>query len=83
MLDKPNFHRLLELYQHSIAAFGHVSLFQELVFETAHQPLKRSVSRGNHRHAEASDVESAWATTGKQELVCCTRDCEPEKQKNE
>ena len=57
MLDKQNLHRLLELYQHSIPAFGHVSLFQELVFETAHQPLKRSVARGNHRHAEASAVE--------------------------
>ena len=56
-LDKPNLHRLLELCHHSIRAFGHVSLFQELVFETAHQPLKRSVERGNHRNAEAAAVE--------------------------
>lgn len=57
MLDKPNLHRLLELYQNSLSVFGHVSLFQELMFETTHQPLKRSLSRRNHRHAEAFAVE--------------------------
>ena len=57
VLDKPNLHRLLELYSHTIPAFGHVSHVQELVFETAHQPLKRCISRGNHQNAETSAVE--------------------------
>ena len=57
VLDKPNLHRLLELYSHTIPAFGHVSHVQELVFETAHQPLKRCISRSNHQNAEVSAVE--------------------------
>ena len=31
-LDKPNLHRILELYTHSIHALGHVRNFNELVF---------------------------------------------------
>ena len=43
-LDKPNIHRLLELYHHSIPRFGHVCLFDELRFEATNQPLKRALS---------------------------------------
>jgi hypothetical protein len=35
-LNKPNVHRLLELYTHTLPEFGHVGHFQELLFETAH-----------------------------------------------
>jgi len=40
-LDKPNVHRLLELYVHTLPAFGHARQISELLFERAHQPLKR------------------------------------------
>ena len=46
-LNKPNVHGLLELYAHTLPAFGHVGHFQELLFETAHQPLKRGIKRSN------------------------------------
>ena len=48
-LNKPNVHRLIELYVHTIPAFGHVRHVQELLFETAHQPLKRAICRSNMR----------------------------------
>ena len=50
-LDKPNLHRLIELYEHTIPAFGHVREVMELVFESAHQPLKRSIARSNNHEA--------------------------------
>ena len=63
-LDKPNIHRLLELYHHSIPAMGHVRHFQELMFETAHQPLKRALRQSNHRdaqlHAMHAIAEDEW-----------------------
>jgi hypothetical protein len=46
-LNKPNVHRLLELYTHTIPAFGHSRHEQELLFETEHQPLKRAISSSN------------------------------------
>ena len=55
-LDKPNLHRLLELYNHTIPAFGHVRHFMELVFENAHQPLKRCIVRGNHQRGHLAAV---------------------------
>lgn len=46
-LDVPNLHRLRELVDHVIPALLHVRHAQELLFENAHQPLKRSVVTGN------------------------------------
>lgn len=57
VMDKPNLHRLIELYKHAIPAFGHIRHFMELVFEAAHQPLKRCVQRSNHHNAHLSAVE--------------------------
>jgi hypothetical protein len=37
-LIKPNVHRFLEFYAHNLLEFGHTGHFQELLFETAHQP---------------------------------------------
>ena len=56
-LDKLNLHRLVELYEHSIPAFGHVREFMELIFESAHQPLKRSIARSNNRDAHIFATE--------------------------
>ena len=47
-LDKPNIHRMLELYFHSIPKLGHVCQFQELVLEGGHQPLKKGILRSNY-----------------------------------
>lgn len=48
-LDVPNLHRLRELVDHVIPALLHVRHAQELLFENAHQPLKRAVLSGNGR----------------------------------
>jgi hypothetical protein len=63
-LNKPNVHRLLELYTHTIPAFGHCRHVQELLFETAHQPLKRAITRSNQRdphiHAVTATLANDW-----------------------
>jgi hypothetical protein len=61
-LDKPNVHRLIELYVHTISAFGHVHHVQELVFETAHQPLKRGMQKSNHRDEQVFSVCACLAS---------------------
>lgn len=44
-VDLPNTHRLLELAYHTIPRFNHILYVCELVFESAHQPLKFFLSR--------------------------------------
>ena len=48
-LDKPNLHRHLELYEPTIPAFCRVREITELVFESAHQPLKLCIVRSSNR----------------------------------
>ena len=60
-LDRPNIHRLLELYHHSVPRFGHVSLFDELRFEAMHQPLKRALSRSNKNNGQVFSMRSVIA----------------------
>lgn len=52
-LDVPNLHRLRELVDHVIPALLHVRHAQELLFENAHQPLKRGMITGNG-HADST-----------------------------
>ena len=47
LVDRPNTHRLMELFYHTIPLFNHVAFVCELVYESAHQPLKFFLSR-NH-----------------------------------
>ena len=54
-------HRLVELYAHTLPAFGHVGHFQELLFETAHQPLKRGIKRSNNRDPHIYAVQAVLA----------------------
>ena len=70
-LDRPNVHRLLELYHHTIPLFGHVSIVDELPFEAAHQPLKRALARSNYIDGHVlfyeactgkTSGDSAWAS---------------------
>ena len=60
-LDKPNMHRLLELYNRSLPAFGSVHLIQELVLERGHQELKRGVVSSNFKSPQLQAMEHALA----------------------
>jgi len=60
-LDKPNVHRFVELYAHTLPAFGHMRHIQELLFETAHQPLKRGILRSNHRDPQLAAMMAVLA----------------------
>ena len=60
-LDKPNVHRFVELYAHTLPALGHTRHFQELLFETAHQPLKRGILRSNHRDPQLAAMMAVVA----------------------
>jgi hypothetical protein len=65
-LNKPNMHRLVELYTHTLSMFGHARHVQELLFEIAHQPLKRAISRSNMKDPHVSTVHATlcndWET---------------------
>lgn len=58
-LDVPNLHRRRELVDHVIPALLHVRHAQELLFENAHQQLKRAVVSGNG-HDDASRAMSRY-----------------------
>lgn len=78
-LSKPNVHRLLELYAHSLPAFGQIGHFQELLFETAHQPLKRGIKMSNNRDPHLAAVTAVLANDWETRLalcVCCSGDPE-------
>jgi len=47
--DVPNLHRLRELLQAVIRRLLHVRHVQELLYESAHQPLKRAIMSGTGR----------------------------------
>jgi hypothetical protein len=57
--DKPNVKRLIELYAHTIPAYGHVKHVTELRFESAHQPLKRAIKGTNNHDRQIAAVHSA------------------------
>ena len=63
-LDKPNLHRMVELFHHSVPRLGHVSVLDELMFEATHQPLKRALQQSNHReghiHSMCSVLANEW-----------------------
>lgn len=64
-LDKPNLHRMLEFYNYTLPSFGNVAHIQELIFEKAHQELKKGVSKSNHKNPQLQAMEHAlgndWA----------------------
>lgn len=59
LLDVPNLHRLRELLDHVLPALLHIRHAQELLFENAHQQLKRAVVTGNG-HADAARAMSRY-----------------------
>lgn len=55
LIDKPNLHRLREVYFFTLPGFLLVRHVRELFYESAHQPLKRVVVKGNgHNDARAA-----------------------------
>ena len=62
LIDRPNTHRLLELYVHTIPLYGHALLVSEMTIEAAHQPLKSAMSRDNNPHAHISAVQHVLCT---------------------
>jgi hypothetical protein len=60
-LNKQNVHCLLELYTHTISAFGHCRNAQEFLFETAHKPLKRAIARSYQRDPHLTAVTATLA----------------------
>lgn len=68
MMCKPNMHLMLELYFHTIPAFGHCRQIQELAFEHGHQALKRVWERHN-----SAVRESMW-NDHFQHIFDCRRD---------
>jgi hypothetical protein len=60
-LSKPNVHRLLELSNHTIPAFRHCRHVRKLLFETAHHPLKRAITRSNQQDPHIHAVTATLA----------------------
>jgi hypothetical protein len=80
ILDKPNVHRLIELYAHTIPAYGHVKHVAELLFESGHQPLKHGVTQSNHHEPQVAAMLSALHNDWQSRLaldLCGDKDCSP------
>ena len=56
-VDRPNIHRLMELVYHTIPMMNHISYVCELVFESAHQPLKFFLSRNHTLNSHVYSVQ--------------------------
>lgn len=73
ILDKPNLHRLLEFYQHTLPMFRNVSFILELVLERAHKDLKTSVNKSNQKKSHIQAMETVlsndWVCRVAHELV--------------
>ena len=72
ILDKPNVHRLLELFHHTLPQFGNLRIVQELILEQAHQHLKRGIQRSNQKNAQVQAMQNSiandWASRLELEL---------------
>ena len=55
-LDKPNIHRVLELYQSTIPNYSHALFTLDMGFEHNHQPLKSSLLRNTNINCHLSAV---------------------------
>jgi hypothetical protein len=80
ILDKPNVHRLIELYAHIIPAYGHVKHVAELLFESGHQPLKNGLTHSNHHEPQIAAMLSAVHNDWQSRLsldLCGDNECSP------
>lgn len=53
-LDKPNAHRLLELFLHSVPMYGPARLFTEIPLELAHQQFNEWLENNSHYDSHLS-----------------------------
>ena len=58
-LDRPNMHRVLELYRATIPHFSHALFCLDMAFEHNHQPLKASLVRNSNPNAHIGAVYHA------------------------
>ena len=52
LLDRPNMHRLLEFFEYTLPCFGNARIVQELLFERAHQELKKGITSSNFHNSQ-------------------------------
>ena len=52
ILDKPNMHRFVELFTHTLPLFGSLKYVEELILEKAHQGAKRAVDMSNKKNEQ-------------------------------
>ncbi len=55
-LDRPNLHRLIELYRHTIPNYSHALFCCDMSFERNHQPFKRSLLKNSSPSSHLSAV---------------------------
>ena len=70
LVDRPNTHRLLELTTHTIPIYAHALHISEMVFESAHQPLKFFLSRNTTSNSHLYAVELILARDYFIRLTC-------------
>lgn len=52
ILDKPNMHRFVELFVHTLPMFGSMRYIEELILEKAHQSAKKAVDMSNNKNEQ-------------------------------
>ena len=52
LLDKPNVHRFMELFVHTLPMFGSLKFIEELILEKAHQSAKKAVDQSNMKNEQ-------------------------------
>ena len=51
-LDKPNMHRLIEIFTHTLPLFGSIKYIEELILEKGHQHAKRAIEMSNKKNEQ-------------------------------
>lgn len=59
VLDKPNVHRVVELFFHTVPMFGHIGNVCEMSLESYHQVLKCGLRNNTHSDKHITAVEHA------------------------
>lgn len=52
ILDKPNLHRFMELFAHTLPLFGSLKYIEELILEKAHQSAKKAIDMSNMKNEQ-------------------------------
>ncbi len=52
ILDKPNMHRFVELFVHTLPMFGSLRYIEELILEKAHQSAKKAIDMSNNKNEQ-------------------------------